>query len=185
MHINGNAAAAEGDIVSPHLTGATVDIAKHDLTLRPKSPGCAPACSPSSSPAKSTWRRSSSRPAFTSPSTRATSQPHPSASVTLRLSRAARVPRPVIPANSIAFPGSADAADSACFAFNRKSSHPVGFRGTIAGKRISSPGSCSFRCAMELRVAGRWKCNRAPAPAVSFRRQVRPPDPSFNLRGDP
>lgn len=33
MHSNGNAAAAEGDIVSPHLTGATVDIAKHDLTL--------------------------------------------------------------------------------------------------------------------------------------------------------
>lgn len=33
MHVNGNAAAAEGDIVSPHLTGATVDIAKHDLTL--------------------------------------------------------------------------------------------------------------------------------------------------------
>lgn len=30
--INGNAAAAEGDIVSPHLTGATIDIAKHDLT---------------------------------------------------------------------------------------------------------------------------------------------------------
>jgi hypothetical protein len=33
MQTNGNAAAAEGDIVSPHLTGATVDIAKHDLTL--------------------------------------------------------------------------------------------------------------------------------------------------------
>ena len=33
MLTNGNAAAAEGDIVSPHLTGATVDIAKHDLTL--------------------------------------------------------------------------------------------------------------------------------------------------------
>jgi hypothetical protein len=33
MLINGNAAAAEGDIVSPHLTGATVDIAKHDLTF--------------------------------------------------------------------------------------------------------------------------------------------------------
>ncbi|MGA9670502.1 MAG: DUF5715 family protein [Terracidiphilus sp.] len=28
MGINGNAAAAEGDVVSPHLTGATVDIAK-------------------------------------------------------------------------------------------------------------------------------------------------------------
>ncbi len=32
MLINGNAAAAEGDIVSPHLTGATVDIVKHDLS---------------------------------------------------------------------------------------------------------------------------------------------------------
>jgi hypothetical protein len=29
--INGNAAPAEGDIVSPHLTGGTVDIAKADL----------------------------------------------------------------------------------------------------------------------------------------------------------
>jgi len=28
MSVNGNAAAAEGDIVSPHLTGATIDIAK-------------------------------------------------------------------------------------------------------------------------------------------------------------
>jgi Family of unknown function (DUF5715) len=32
--INGNAAPAEGDIVSPHVTGATIDIAKHDLTAR-------------------------------------------------------------------------------------------------------------------------------------------------------
>jgi hypothetical protein len=32
MGINGNAAAAEGDIVSPHLTGATIDIAKAGLT---------------------------------------------------------------------------------------------------------------------------------------------------------
>jgi hypothetical protein len=31
---NGNAAAAEGDIVSPHLTGATVDIAKQGLSRR-------------------------------------------------------------------------------------------------------------------------------------------------------
>jgi hypothetical protein len=30
--INGNAAPAEGDIVSPHLTGGTIDIAKQDLT---------------------------------------------------------------------------------------------------------------------------------------------------------
>ena len=29
---NGNAAAAEGDIVSPHLTGATIDIAKQGLS---------------------------------------------------------------------------------------------------------------------------------------------------------
>ena len=29
METNGNAAAAEGDIVSPHLTGATIDIAKN------------------------------------------------------------------------------------------------------------------------------------------------------------
>lgn len=34
MRINGNAAAAEGDIVSPHLTGATVDIAKSGLSRR-------------------------------------------------------------------------------------------------------------------------------------------------------
>jgi hypothetical protein len=32
MHTNGNATSAEGDIVSPHLTGATVDIAKMGLT---------------------------------------------------------------------------------------------------------------------------------------------------------
>lgn len=32
MGVNGNAAAAEGDIVSPHLTGATIDIAKSGLT---------------------------------------------------------------------------------------------------------------------------------------------------------
>jgi hypothetical protein len=32
MHVNGNAAPAEGDIVSPHLTGATIDIAKDNLS---------------------------------------------------------------------------------------------------------------------------------------------------------
>jgi len=32
MTVNGNAAAAEGDVVSPHLTGATIDIAKSGLT---------------------------------------------------------------------------------------------------------------------------------------------------------
>ena len=32
--INGNAAAAEGDIVSPHLTGATIDIAKQGLSRK-------------------------------------------------------------------------------------------------------------------------------------------------------
>jgi hypothetical protein len=32
MRTNGNAADAEGDIVSPHLTGATIDIAKQGLT---------------------------------------------------------------------------------------------------------------------------------------------------------
>ncbi len=32
MHTNGNAAAAEGDIVSPHLTGATVNIAKDGMS---------------------------------------------------------------------------------------------------------------------------------------------------------
>jgi hypothetical protein len=32
MLINGNAAPAEGDVVSPHLTGATIDIAKDGLT---------------------------------------------------------------------------------------------------------------------------------------------------------
>jgi Family of unknown function (DUF5715) len=34
MRTNHNAAAAEGDVVSPHLTGATVDIAKAGLTRR-------------------------------------------------------------------------------------------------------------------------------------------------------
>jgi hypothetical protein len=34
MEINGNAAAAEGDIASPHLTGATVDIAKQGLSRK-------------------------------------------------------------------------------------------------------------------------------------------------------
>jgi len=32
METNGNAAAAEGDVVSPHVTGATVDIAKQGLS---------------------------------------------------------------------------------------------------------------------------------------------------------
>lgn len=32
MQINGNAAAAEGDIVSPHLTGGTIDIAKDGMS---------------------------------------------------------------------------------------------------------------------------------------------------------
>jgi hypothetical protein len=32
--INGNAAAAEGDIVSPHVTGATIDIAKSGMNRR-------------------------------------------------------------------------------------------------------------------------------------------------------
>ncbi|MGD0732561.1 MAG: DUF5715 family protein [Terracidiphilus sp.] len=32
MEINGNAAPAEGDIVSPHLTGATIDIAKTGMS---------------------------------------------------------------------------------------------------------------------------------------------------------
>jgi hypothetical protein len=31
MATNGNAAAAEGDVVSPHMTGATIDIAKQGL----------------------------------------------------------------------------------------------------------------------------------------------------------
>jgi hypothetical protein len=34
MYTNGNAAAAEGDVVSPHLTGSTIDIAKSGLTLK-------------------------------------------------------------------------------------------------------------------------------------------------------
>ena len=33
LMINGNAAPAEGDIASPHLTGAAVDIGKHGLTF--------------------------------------------------------------------------------------------------------------------------------------------------------
>jgi len=32
MRVNGNAAPAEGDVVSPHLTGATIDIAKDNLS---------------------------------------------------------------------------------------------------------------------------------------------------------
>jgi len=32
MAVNGNAAAAEGDVVSPHLTGATIDIAKSGMS---------------------------------------------------------------------------------------------------------------------------------------------------------
>ena len=32
--INGNAAAADGDIASPHLTGGTIDIAKEGMTAR-------------------------------------------------------------------------------------------------------------------------------------------------------
>jgi len=34
MRTNGNAAPAEGDVVSPHLTGSTVDIAKSGLSRR-------------------------------------------------------------------------------------------------------------------------------------------------------
>lgn len=34
MDVNGNAAAAEGDVVSPHVTGATIDIAKGGLSMR-------------------------------------------------------------------------------------------------------------------------------------------------------
>jgi hypothetical protein len=34
IQTNGNAAAAEGDVVSPHVTGATVDIAKQGLSPR-------------------------------------------------------------------------------------------------------------------------------------------------------
>jgi len=33
MHINGNAAPADGDTASPHLTGQAIDIAKHGLSL--------------------------------------------------------------------------------------------------------------------------------------------------------
>jgi Family of unknown function (DUF5715) len=32
--VNGNAAAADGDIASPHLTGATIDIAKKGLSMQ-------------------------------------------------------------------------------------------------------------------------------------------------------
>jgi len=32
--VNGNAAPAEGDVVSPHVTGATIDIAKEDMNRR-------------------------------------------------------------------------------------------------------------------------------------------------------
>lgn len=33
MHINGNAAPAEGETASPHLTGQAIDIAKHGLSM--------------------------------------------------------------------------------------------------------------------------------------------------------
>jgi hypothetical protein len=33
IHINGNAAPAEGDTASPHLTGQAIDLAKHGLSL--------------------------------------------------------------------------------------------------------------------------------------------------------
>jgi hypothetical protein len=33
IHINGNAAPAEGETASPHLTGQAIDIAKHGLSL--------------------------------------------------------------------------------------------------------------------------------------------------------
>lgn len=34
INVNGNAAAAEGEIVSPHVTGATIDISKHGMSAR-------------------------------------------------------------------------------------------------------------------------------------------------------
>lgn len=34
MRVNGNATAAEGDVASPHLTGATIDIAKNVLSRK-------------------------------------------------------------------------------------------------------------------------------------------------------
>jgi hypothetical protein len=34
MAVNGNAAAAEGDVVSPHLTGGTIDIVKQGMSRR-------------------------------------------------------------------------------------------------------------------------------------------------------
>ena len=34
MHINGNAAPAEGDTASPHLTGQAVDLAKRGMPLK-------------------------------------------------------------------------------------------------------------------------------------------------------
>jgi Family of unknown function (DUF5715) len=34
MQVNGNAAAAEGDLASPHLTGAAIDIGKKGLSLQ-------------------------------------------------------------------------------------------------------------------------------------------------------
>ena len=50
MRINGNAADAEGDIVSPHITGATIDIAKSGLSRR-ELRGCAANWSPIKTPA--------------------------------------------------------------------------------------------------------------------------------------
>jgi hypothetical protein len=34
MKVNGNATAAEGDVASPHLTGASIDIAKNLLSRK-------------------------------------------------------------------------------------------------------------------------------------------------------
>jgi hypothetical protein len=85
MKVNGNATAAEGDVASPHLTGASIDIAKQTCSPARRSAGCAPGCCLWKRPARSTSRRSSASPASTSPFTRATRRPNRRASRRRRL----------------------------------------------------------------------------------------------------
>ncbi len=65
IEVNGNAAPAEGDIASPHLTGATVDIAKRDIDVRGRLDAVRICCH-CKRQGRSTWKKSSINPASTS-----------------------------------------------------------------------------------------------------------------------
>jgi len=65
IEVNGNAAPAEGDIASPHLTGATIDIAKKGLTMSEVAWMRAYLFTAQTA-ARSTSKKSSTNPAFTS-----------------------------------------------------------------------------------------------------------------------